>query len=83
VTLLSGAATDTDRTDNLSIALPWDVAGANHHAPTNWTREFRETSHPILNGTRDPSSEALNATELKALLIEIKMLSFQAPSMRG
>lgn len=68
--LLSGAATDTDRTDDLSIALLWDIAGANHHAPTNWIREFRKNSHPILNGARDPSSEVPNATALTALLIE-------------
>jgi hypothetical protein len=31
--LLPGAATDTDRTDDLSIAIRRAAAGANHHAP--------------------------------------------------
>jgi hypothetical protein len=32
VILLSGAAADTDRADNLPIALQGDTAGENHHA---------------------------------------------------
>src|SRR5450631_1310952 len=33
VILLSGASADTDRADNLPIALQGDTAGENHHAP--------------------------------------------------